>query len=135
MDRHRHRRMMSLGAFVHETGQHVAGWRHPDADTGAGTDFGQMVDAVRTAERGLFDLFFLADSAAVNLIGNKQSQGRIGKVVKFEPITVLSALAALTTHIGLVGTACSTYGDPYSHGAPIRLAGPDQRRPGWAGTW
>lgn len=113
MDRPRRRRMMSLGAFVHETGQHVAGWRHPDADTGAGTDFGQMVDAVRTAERGLFDLFFLADSAAVNLIGNKQSQGRIGKVVKFEPITVLSALAALTTHIGLVGTASSTYGDPY----------------------
>ena len=25
------RRMMHLGAFVHETGQHVAAWRHPDA--------------------------------------------------------------------------------------------------------
>ena len=113
MDRHNRRRMMSLGAFVHETGQHVAGWRHPDADTGAGTDFGQMVGAARTAERGLFDLFFLADSAAVNLIGNADSAGRFGKVVKFEPITVLSALAAVTTHIGLVGTASSTYSDPY----------------------
>ncbi len=113
MDRHNRRRMMSLGAFVHETGQHVAGWRHPDADTGAGTDFAQMVNVARTAERGLFDLFFLADSAAVNLIGNPESAGRFSKVVKFEPITVLSALAAVTTHIGLVGTASSSYSDPY----------------------
>ena len=46
------REMMSLGAFVHETGQHVAGWRHPGADTEAGTNFGQMVAAAQTAERG-----------------------------------------------------------------------------------
>jgi FMN-dependent oxidoreductase (nitrilotriacetate monooxygenase family) len=37
----------------------------------------------------------------------------MGKVVKFEPITVLSALAAVTTHIGLVGTVSSTFHDPY----------------------
>ena len=107
------RSTMSLGAFVHETGQHIAGWRHPDAHTGAGIDFSQMLDAARTAERGLFDLFFLADSAAVSLAGSQAQQGRFGKVVKFEPITVLSALAAVTTHIGLVGTASSTYSDPY----------------------
>ncbi len=106
-------RTMSLGAFVHETGQHVAGWRHPDAHTGAGTNFGQMVDAARTAERGLFDLFFLADTAALSLAGDPAVQGRFGKAAKFEPITVLSALAAMTTHIGLVGTVSSTFSDPY----------------------
>ncbi len=102
---------MSLGAFVHETGQHVAGWRHPEAYTGSGVNFQEMAAVARTAERGLFDLFFLADSAAVVIAA--QAGGRLAKAVKFEPITVLSALAAVTTHIGLVGTVSSTFHDPY----------------------
>ncbi len=105
--------MMSLGAFVHETGQHVAGWRHPGAHTGAGVSFKEITQAAQTAERGLFDLFFLADSAAMSLLGSAESRGRMGKVVKFEPITVLSALAAVTSRIGLVGTVSSSFSDPY----------------------
>ena len=34
-------RMMRLGAFVHETGQHVAAWRHPDAYANSGTSFAE----------------------------------------------------------------------------------------------
>ena len=104
---------MSLGAFVHETGQHVAAWRHPGAYTGAGVNFGNMAATAQAAEHGLFDLFFLADTAAVSLFGSPDAQGRMGKVVKFEPITVLSALAAVTSRIGLVGTVSSTFHDPY----------------------
>lgn len=107
-------RRMNLGAFVHETGQHVAAWRHPDAYTGSGTSFAEMVDVARTAERGKFDLLFLADSAAVSVHGSAESRGRMGKTVKFEPITVLSALSAVTTHLGFVGTVTSTYNEPYN---------------------
>jgi FMN-dependent oxidoreductase (nitrilotriacetate monooxygenase family) len=107
-------RMMKLGAFVHETGQHVAAWRHPGAYAESGTVFSQAVDVARTAERGKFDLLFLADSAAVSVFGSPESRGRMGKVVKFEPITVLSALAAVTTHLGLVATCSSTYNEPYT---------------------
>ena len=107
------RRQMSLGAFVHETGQHVAGWRHPGAHMGAGVSFAEIADAAQTAERGLFDLFFLADSSAISLAGTPDSQARMGKVVKFEPLTVLSALAAVTSRIGLVATRSTTYTDPY----------------------
>ncbi len=107
-------RMMKLGAFVHETGQHVAAWRHKDAYTHSGTDFAQAVDVARTAERGLFDLFFLADSAAVSAFGSPDSRGRMGKVVKFEPMTMLSALAAVTSHLGLVATSSTTYAEPYT---------------------
>lgn len=108
------RRMMKLGAFVHETGQHVAAWRHPGAYTGAGVDFAQAVDVARTAERGKFDLLFLADGAAVSTFGSADARGRMGKVVKFEPITLLSALAAVTHHLGLVATASTTYTEPYT---------------------
>ena len=107
-------RMMKLGAFVHETGQHVAAWRHPGAYAESGTVFSQSVDVARTAERGLFDLLFLADSAAVGVFGSQESRGRMGKTVKFEPITVLSALAAVTSRLGLVATCTSTYSEPYT---------------------
>jgi len=107
-------RMMRLGAFVHETGQHVAAWRHPDAYAESGTVFAQSMAVAKTAERGKFDLLFLADSAAVSVHGSAESRGRMGKTVKFEPITLLSALAAVTTHLGLVATCTSTYNEPYT---------------------
>src|ERR1700694_3076509 len=83
------RRMMHLGAFVHETGQHVAAWRHPEAHAHSGASFAQAVEVAQTAERGKFVLLFLADTAAVSLSGSAESRGRMGKVVKFEPMTIL----------------------------------------------
>lgn len=114
MIREDERRMMHLGAFVHETGQHVAAWRHPGAYAESGTVFAQAVDVAKTAERGKFDLLFLADSAAVSVQGTAESRGRMGKTVKFEPITILSALAAVTSNLGLVATCSSTYNEPYT---------------------
>ena len=114
MAQSKQRRMMHLGAFVHETGQHVAAWRHPGAHAESGTSFAQAVEVAQTAERGKFDLLFLADSAAVNLSGNPDARGRMGKVVKFEPMTILSALAAVTKHLGLVATSTTTFNEPYT---------------------
>src|SRR5262245_57906109 len=106
--------MMHLGAFVHETGQHVAAWRHPGAYAEPGTNFTQAVDVAQTAERGKFDLQFLADSAAMTLSANEEARGRVGKVVKFEPMTILSALAAVTKNLGLVATSTTTFNEPYT---------------------
>lgn len=108
------KRMMHLGAFVHETGQHVAAWRHPDAHMHSGASFAEMVETAQLAERGKFDLLFLADSAAVNLDGSADARGRMGKVVKFEPMTILSALAAVTRNLGLVATSTTTFNEPYT---------------------
>jgi len=105
---------MRLGAFVHETGQHVAAWRHPQAHMQSGTNFAEMVETAQLAERGKFDLLFLADSAAVNLSGSVDVRGRMGKVVKFEPMTILSALAAVTKNLGLVATSTTTFNEPYT---------------------
>lgn len=108
------KRMMHLGAFVHETGQHVAAWRHPDAHFQSGTSFADMVEVAQLAERGKFDFLFLADTAAVNLEGSADARGRMGKVVKFEPMTILSALAAVTRHLGFVATSTTTFNEPYT---------------------
>ena len=73
-----------------------------------------MVETAQLAERGKFDLLFLADSAAVNLSGSADVRGRMGKVVKFEPMTILSALAAVTKNLGLVATSTTTFNEPYT---------------------
>src|SRR6187401_1029874 len=110
----RQKRMMHLGAFVHETGQHVAAWRHPGAHARTGASFAEMMETAQLAERGKFDFLFLADSAAISLAGTPESRGRMGKVVKFEPMTILSALAAVTKHLGLVATSTTTFNEPYT---------------------
>ena len=108
------KRMMHLGAFVHETGQHVAAWRHPDAHYQSGNSFSDMVEVAQLAERGKFDFLFLADTAAVNLEGSADARGRMGKVVKFEPMTILAALATVTKHLGFVATSTTTFNEPYT---------------------
>lgn len=101
-------RQMSLNAFLMATGHHVAGWRHPDANAAGGLDFEHYRQLARTAERGCFDAIFLSDTLAM-LPGNLDALGRMARTEHFEPLTLLSALAPVTRHIGLVATATTSY--------------------------
>ena len=56
---------IKIGAFLWPTGHHIAAWRHPKAQIDAGVNFQHFVELARTAERGLLDLIFFADQAAV----------------------------------------------------------------------
>lgn len=62
---------MHLGAFVRETGQHVAAWLHPQAHFHSGVSSTDMVEVARTAERRKFDFLLLADTSAVSLSGTR----------------------------------------------------------------
>jgi alkanesulfonate monooxygenase len=102
-----------LGAFLQNTGHHIASWRHPEAQADAGENFAHYRQIAQAAERAKFDMVFLADGVAVRRAGDAESLSRDGKIVHFEPLTLLSALAAVTEHIGLVATASTTYNEPY----------------------
>jgi N-acetyl-S-(2-succino)cysteine monooxygenase len=105
--------MMSLGAFFHPTGNHVAAWLHPDAQIDAGTNFQHYAEITQTAERGKFDLMFVADAVAVRE-GKLSALSRWPQYMAyFDPLTLLPALAAVTAHIGLVATATTSYNEPY----------------------
>jgi FMN-dependent oxidoreductase (nitrilotriacetate monooxygenase family) len=100
-------RQMHLGVFVLGTGNHIAGWRYP----GAADSFQSLPviqEIARIAERGKFDLLFLGDSLVAGVNDHPSFTAR------FEPITMLAALAATTTHLGLGATSSTTYGEPYS---------------------
>jgi FMN-dependent oxidoreductase (nitrilotriacetate monooxygenase family) len=104
---------MRLGAFFHPTGNHVAAWLHPEAQIDAGTNFRHYAQITQTAERGKFDLMFVADAVAVR-DGKLAALSRWPQYMAyFDPLTLLPALAAVTEHIGLVATATTSYNEPY----------------------
>lgn len=106
-------RQLALGAFLMQTGHHIAGWRHPDAQADAGSNFAHYVALARQAEAAKFDAIFISDSVGVR---NRDlaSLSRTARADQFEPITLLSALAAVTERIGLIGTASTSFNEPYN---------------------
>ena len=106
---------MKLGTLIHPTGNHVASWLHPDAQIDAGHELPPLRSArADCASAASSTLMFLADALAVR-DGKPEALSRWPQYMAyFEPITLLSAIAALTRHIGLVATATTSYNEPYN---------------------
>ncbi|MBW0447718.1 LLM class flavin-dependent oxidoreductase [Paraburkholderia phenoliruptrix] len=105
---------LRLGAFLYPAGHHIAAWRHPNAQADAGVNFRHYVQLAKLAETAKFDLVFLADGAGTRG-DNVEFLSRTAHsyVAQFEPITLLSALAAVTERIGLVATASTSFNEPF----------------------
>ncbi|MGP4003744.1 LLM class flavin-dependent oxidoreductase [Streptomyces sp. 8N706] len=100
-------RTFHLNAFLMNAGHHDAAWRHPRTRPERATDLTYFRELALTAERGKFDSVFLADGLALR--GNARHNVLGG----FEPLTLLSALAAVTEHIGLIATVSTTFNEPF----------------------
>lgn len=105
---------MRLGAFLQPTGQHVAAWRHPDAAADAGTNIGHYVELAKIAERGLFDMIFIADRLGFLAEDKAILKHTVRNIAHFEPMTLLSALALQTKNIGLAATQTTSYMEPFN---------------------
>ncbi|WP_131195520.1 LLM class flavin-dependent oxidoreductase [Lichenihabitans psoromatis] len=107
------RRHMILSAFFfNPQGDHRMSWRHPRAPNGEVFDFDYYRGLAETAERAKLDTLFVADHVA---IWDSLPSGLAHYAnARLEPLTLLSALAAVTRHIGLIGTASSSYSEPYN---------------------
>jgi FMN-dependent oxidoreductase (nitrilotriacetate monooxygenase family) len=84
-------------------------WTDPDA--GSQIEFASFEHLARTAERGLFDFFFLAEGLRL-----REHRGRIydlDVVGRPDTFTVLAALAGVTDRIGLTGTINTTFNEPF----------------------
>lgn len=101
-------RQIHLNLFLHGRGHHEASWRHPRSTGGSLTDVGYYQQLATIAERGRFDSLFLADVLVLGKqIANRAAAG-------LEPLTMLTALAGTTSRIGLIGTASTTYYEPFN---------------------
>ncbi len=105
-------RQLRLGAFMRPVSIHTGAWRYPGAYPDANFNFAHIKRFAQTLERGRFDAFFMADHLAV-LNMPVAALKRSHTVTSFEPFTLLSALAAVTVHIGLVATASTSFDEPY----------------------
>ena len=104
---------MRLAAYFNPTGHHVASWRHPRAQADANVNIDHYIEIAQTAERAKFDMIFLADGLATRDVHIDAQSRSVQFIAHFEPLTLLSSLASVTKNIGLVGTASTTYNEPF----------------------
>ncbi|MFE5241630.1 MULTISPECIES: LLM class flavin-dependent oxidoreductase [unclassified Streptomyces] len=102
------RKQLHLNAFLMSTGHHEASWRLPESHAEANSDLEHYKNLARIAERGLLDSLFLADGPV--LMGDPGRR----PAAKLEPTVLLTALAGVTRHIGLIATASTSYNEPYN---------------------
>ncbi|GLZ33345.1 monooxygenase [Lentzea sp. NBRC 105346] len=99
---------LHLNLFIIDTGHHEASWRLPESDPLSHLDIAYHQRIAQIAERAKFDSVFLADSPAQFGDPGRRPSGRI------EPTILLTALAAVTSRIGLIATASTTYNEPFN---------------------
>ncbi|PPF19020.1 F420-dependent methylene-tetrahydromethanopterin reductase [Rathayibacter sp. AY1E8] len=97
-----------LAAYVGGVNEHTL-WEHPDA--GSQVDFSTFRRVAETAERGRFDYFFLAEGLALRERAGRPFDHDIAG--RPDTLPLLAALAAVTEHIGLVGTLNATFNEPF----------------------
>ncbi|MDR6953395.1 FMN-dependent oxidoreductase (nitrilotriacetate monooxygenase family) [Ancylobacter sp. 3268] len=103
-----HRRLLHLNINILHAGFYASAWRSPEADPHATFDIGHYVRCAEIAERGTFDAVFLADRPAL------EDKPDLRPFLSLEPTVVLTAIAAATSHIGLIATASTSYNEPYN---------------------
>jgi FMN-dependent oxidoreductase (nitrilotriacetate monooxygenase family) len=101
------KRQMHFGVFVLGTGNHSAGWRYEGAAT-SHMELPVMREIAGIAERGKFDLLFISDSMVMDPTDHPSF------LCRFEPTTLITALSAMTTHIGLGATVSTSFSEPFN---------------------
>ncbi len=101
-------RQLRLGTILHGASGNMSAWRHPAAVADASINFDFVQETARIAEQGKLDFLFVADGLYINEKSIPHFLNR------FEPLTVLSALASVTRHLGLVGTLSTSYSEPFT---------------------
>jgi FMN-dependent oxidoreductase (nitrilotriacetate monooxygenase family) len=102
------RRMMRLGAFLAGTGSNMASWRHPDAVPDAAINLDYYKQLTRRAEEAKLDFVFFGDGLYISEKSHPNFLNR------FEPLTLLAALAMDTKQIGLAATLSTSYSEPFT---------------------
>lgn len=101
-------RQLRLGTILHGASGNMSAWRHPAAVADASINFEFVKETARKAEEGKLDFLFVADGLYINEKSIPHFLNR------FEPLTLLSALASITSRLGLVGTLSTSYSEPFT---------------------
>ena len=107
-------RRMALAVLFDGYTAHPAGWLHPDVDPGSVLDINYVASIAQMAEAEKFDLFFIADTPA-SRTDNLEVWSRYPMFTNgLEPMTLLSAVSAVTDRIGLGATVSTSFFEPFN---------------------
>jgi FMN-dependent oxidoreductase (nitrilotriacetate monooxygenase family) len=104
--------MILSAFFFNPQGDHRISWRHPKAPSREVYDLPYFQSLASTAEAAKLDALFVADH--VGMWDTYESNIAHYANPRLEPMTLLSALAAVTSKIGLLATASASYSEPYN---------------------
>lgn len=99
---------MPFGIMLQGPGSHMNAWRHPASLPDASVNLGYYTETIQQAEAAGIAFAFVADGLYINA---KTIPIHLNR---FEPLTLLSALAMVSHRIGLAGTVSTTYSDPFT---------------------
>lgn len=99
---------ITFGIMLHGAGGHMHAWKHPSGPADASVNLQFYIDTVQKAEANGIAFAFVADGLYIN---DKSIPHFLNR---FEPISILSALASVTRKIGLAGTVSTSYSDPFT---------------------
>ena len=99
---------MRIGSFLSGTGSNMGSWRHPESVADGAINFGHYLEMTRQAEAAKFDFVFFGDGVYIS------EKSHPNFLTRFEPLTLLAALAPATSRIGLVATLSTTYSEPFT---------------------
>jgi FMN-dependent oxidoreductase (nitrilotriacetate monooxygenase family) len=97
-----------FGLMLHGAGGHMNSWKHPAGPADASVNLSFYIDTARKAEANGIAFAFVADGLFINEKSIPHFLNR------FEPVSILSALAVATSKIGLAGTISTSYSDPFT---------------------
>jgi len=112
---------MALTVFMITGGYHYDSWRRAGSRAEELGYLDLVVDMAKKAEAAKLDGIFFGDTVTAGKVPGVDPT----VAGHYEPLTTLSALAAVTSRIGLIGTASTTFSEPYNvarqfTGRPIR---------------
>lgn len=101
-------RTLRIGAFLSGTGSNMGSWRHPESVLDGAVNFDHYLAMTRRAEAAKFDFVFFGDGVYIS------EKSHPNFLTRFEPLTLLAALATATSHVGLAATLSTTYSEPFT---------------------
>lgn len=94
--------------MIQGPGGHMNSWKSKEVPDDASVNLNHYISVTKKAEAAGMDFVFIADGLHINEKSIPHFLNR------FEPLTLLSALAAVTEKIGLAGTVSTTYSEPFN---------------------
>ena len=117
------------------TGHHIASWRDPACHAERQPE-PQALHRYRPDRRARCSISSSMPTATRPSAPTIRTSGSAPRSsMRLEPLTLLGELSAVTSHIGLISTATTTYLDPFHVARMFATLGPDERRAASAGTW